>query len=359
MDTESSVEPPSTTTISSGGRVCPTIDCNASARNRAPFSTGTHALTPSAAIPTWSHDDRAARQVEPGNRADHDRGGRLDRCVAERSERCPGHLLLGPGAVAHGGDRRVGGEATVDQSLRDSAPLGDTHEHDDRAAHERQRFPVGLVLVAEPAVARDDRDARRHPPLGDRQHPRPAGAAIADVMPGTTSNGTPAACSSECLFAATTEEERVAALQPHHAPMPLRELDEQVVDELLGHRAAGSLAHVDALDMRGHERKRLGVRERVVHDHIRRSQEASGPHRQQLRITRTSTHEMHRADGRRLTDELVDARRRVEPLGGTRRASCRARRSSAICAATSAKPTGSASRTRSRTTRRTQGSDPR
>ena len=54
--------------------------------------------------------------------------------------------------------------------------------------------------------------------------PAAAGAAIAEVMPGTTSNGTPAACSAACLLAAPAEEERIAALQPYHAPMALREL---------------------------------------------------------------------------------------------------------------------------------------
>ena len=65
----------------------------------------------------------------------------------------------------------------------------------------------------------------------------------------------------------------------------------------------------------GHEREGLGIRQRVVHDDIGRRQQASGTHRQQLRITRTGAHEVHRAHGRRLTDELVDARAPVETFG--------------------------------------------
>ena len=97
--------------------------------------------------------------------------------------------------------------------------------------------------------------------------------------------------------------------------MALREVHEQIVDELLRHRASGPLAHVDALDVRGHEREGLGIRQRVVHDDIGGGQQASGTHRQQLRITGTGAHEVHRAHGRRLTDELVDARAPVEAFG--------------------------------------------
>ena len=66
--------------------------------------------------------DRVARQVEPRDCADHDRGRRLDRCVAECAQRRPGHFLLGPRAVANCGDRRVGWEAAVEESLGRSRP---------------------------------------------------------------------------------------------------------------------------------------------------------------------------------------------------------------------------------------------
>ena len=49
----------------------------------------------------------------------------------------------------------------------------------------------------------------------------------ADVMPGTTSNGTPAASERLGLLAAAAEHERVAALEPHDACAGRAVLDEQ------------------------------------------------------------------------------------------------------------------------------------
>ena len=40
---------------------------------------------------------------------------------------------------------------------------------------------------------------------------------MAAVMPGTTSNGTPAAAQRFAFFAAAAEDERIAAFQAHHA----------------------------------------------------------------------------------------------------------------------------------------------
>ncbi len=47
--------------------------------------------------------------------------------------------------------------------------------------------------------------------------PASAGAAIADVTPGTTSNGTPASSQRRRFFAASAEHERIAGLEPHDA----------------------------------------------------------------------------------------------------------------------------------------------
>ncbi len=104
---------------------------------------------------------------------------------------------------------------------RDRGPLGDAHEHDDRAAHAGECFPVGLVLVAEPAVTGDDGDARRHPALRDRH---PCGGRCGDRRgdAGHDLERHARGLQRECLLAAASEEERVAALQPHHAPMTLR-----------------------------------------------------------------------------------------------------------------------------------------
>ena len=57
--------------------------------------------------------------------------------------------------------------------------------------------------------------------------PAAAGAATADVMPGTISNGTDAAWQGECLLAAAAEHERIAALQPHDTLALACQFDEQ------------------------------------------------------------------------------------------------------------------------------------
>ena len=82
--------------------------------------------------------------------------------------------------------------------------------------------------------------------------PAYAGAAIALVMPGTTSNGTPAPRARLRLFAAAPEHERVAALEPHDLEPGRAALDEQRVDLVLRHRdAARRLADVDELGAGG------------------------------------------------------------------------------------------------------------
>ena len=74
---------------------------------------------------------------------------------------------------------------------------------------------------------------------------------MAEVMPGTTSKGTPAASERGGLLAAPGEHERIAALEPHHRLAGPAPLDQQRVDVVLGHRgAAGRLADVDALGRR-------------------------------------------------------------------------------------------------------------
>ena len=78
--------------------------------------------------------------------------------------------------------------------------------------------------------------------------PAGAGAAIALLMPGTTSYGHAGALQRERFFAAAAEHERVAALQPHDAAAAARGADHQRVNRRLRHRmAAGALADVEAL----------------------------------------------------------------------------------------------------------------
>ena len=66
--------------------------------------------------------------------------------------------------------------------------------------------------------------------------PAYAGAAIALVMPGTTSNGDAGRDARLGFLAAAPEHERVAALQPHDRRTGAAALDEQRVDVVLRHR---------------------------------------------------------------------------------------------------------------------------
>ena len=59
---------------------------------------------------------------------------------------------------------------------------------------------------------------------------------MAEVMPGTTSNGTPGRGQGGGLLAAAGEHERVAALEPHDGAAGAPALDEQGVDLVLAHR---------------------------------------------------------------------------------------------------------------------------
>ena len=93
------------------------------------------------------------------------------------------------------------------------------------------------------------------------------------------------------LLAAAPEDERVAALQPHHRPVAGGELDEQGVDQLLGHAPAGPLADVDQLGVRPRQGEHAVADQGVVHDDVRLGDEPGGAHRQQLGVAGASTDE--------------------------------------------------------------------
>ena len=116
--------------------------------------------------------------------------------------------------------------------------------------------------------------------------PAAAGAAMTDETPGTTSKSRPAADERERLLAAAAEHERIAALQAHDVAAAAAELDEQLVDQLLRHRCAGTLADVDQLGVGSGEREHAGADERVVHDDVGCLQPAQPADGQQLRVAR-------------------------------------------------------------------------
>ena len=97
--------------------------------------------------------------------------------------------------------------------------------------------------------------------------PASAAAAIAELTPGTTSNGDPRRRQRQRFLAAAAEHERVSSLETHDAAAASRRPHHQPVDELLAHRGpAGTLADEDAL-RRGRQLERRRIDERVVeHD---------------------------------------------------------------------------------------------
>ena len=124
--------------------------------------------------------------------------------------------------------------------------------------------------------------------------PAYAGAAIALVTPGTTSNGTCAAMHASRLLAAATEHERIAALEPHYrlAFAPVRH--EHVVDLLLVHRGAtGRLPNVDPLGRGGREVEERGRRQAVVDDDIGTAQQFFAAACEESRVAGSGADEVH------------------------------------------------------------------
>ena len=97
--------------------------------------------------------------------------------------------------------------------------------------------------------------------------PAAAGPASAELSPGTTVTGTPAADAGQPLLAAAAEDERVAALEPHHPLAGARAVDQHRVDLVLGQVVpVRRLAAVDDLDVRVQPVEQL-ARRQPVDDH--------------------------------------------------------------------------------------------
>ena len=100
--------------------------------------------------------------------------------------------------------------------------------------------------------------------------PAYAGPAIAEVMPGTISNGTLRLRERLRFFAAATEDERIAALQPHDALSFPGFLHEQRVDFLLRQRVrARFLPGENRLRTFRRPPQHFGIAEVIVNDHLR------------------------------------------------------------------------------------------
>ena len=142
-----------------------------------------------------------------------------------------------------------------EQLGRDLGEARNPHQHH-QGVDRRQGPPVGGVF-ATGAVGGDDGEGRRHAAMGDRN----AGDRGYAHRAGHTRHHLPAHAGGGTgggLLTAASEDEGVAALEPHHHPAGPRALDEQRLDLLLRQRVmTRPLAHVDALG-RGRGRSRGG-----------------------------------------------------------------------------------------------------
>ena len=99
--------------------------------------------------------------------------------------------------------------------------------------------------------------------------PAYAGAAIALVIPGTTSNGDTGSGERLRFLPTATEDERITALEAHDTPPGLPVLHQERVDGVLVHLdVAGRLADGDPLGARRREVEQRRVRQPVVHDDV-------------------------------------------------------------------------------------------
>jgi hypothetical protein len=91
------------------------------------------------------------------------------------------------------------------------------------------------------------------------------------------------------FFPAAAEQQRVAALQPHHALAGARGLDQGLGDaRLRPGRVALALADIDQRRVRARHAQHGAAGQRIVEDDIRGAQRAGGAQGQQIGIARAS-----------------------------------------------------------------------
>ena len=131
------------------------------------------------------------------------------------------------------------------------AALRHAHQHDHRSSDPRQRSPVDIGFAGS-AVTGDDGDRGGDAAVG---HGNTGGGRRGEGRrdAGNHLERDAGLEQGEGLLATAAEHERVTALQPHDPLAGPGQLDEQRRDQLLRHRASGSLADVDQLGLRGDE----------------------------------------------------------------------------------------------------------
>ena len=172
---------------------------------------------------------------------------------------------------------------------RDDALQSRQPHQNDQSAHPRKRVPVEVVAVLTAGVPRDHGEGAGAAAVGHgdsrvgRSRDR-ARDSRDNLVRNAGSHQGPA------LFAASTEHERVAALESHHASPAAGFRDEQRLDAALGPaRVARSLAHVDAPGLRGSGFQQLPGGQSIVDHHVRPLETPESLDRDQLRIARART----------------------------------------------------------------------
>ena len=159
-----------------------------------------------------------------------------------------------------------------------------------------ERLPVErrLVLLGI-LVAGDEGDGGRVVAMGDRD-PRVRGGGDARRDPGHDLEVDPRSGERLGLLAAAAEDERVTALEPHHAAPQACVLDHQRFDPLLrGPAVPGLLADVDQLGVRTRAIEDRGRNQAVVEHDVGGRDELPRLHRDQAGIAGAGAHEVHDA----------------------------------------------------------------
>ena len=124
-------------------------------------------------------------------------------------------------------------------------------------------------------------------------------------MPGTTSNGIPAAIQGLGFFAAATENKRIAALESNDIFALPGVLDQQRFDlTLVSAMFSRLLTDIDQLRFSGSKLQQLMVRQLIEENHLRRFEAALAFKREQFRITWTRANQKYLAETVSSHDQL-------------------------------------------------------
>ena len=97
----------------------------------------------------------------------------------------------------------------------------------------------------------------------------------------------------QSLFAATSENKRITALETDHTMSGLRPFHQQIIDFLLTHRMlAGGFAHIDIFSSRRSQLQDMRISQPVIDHDIGPPQALHGPQRQKSPVSRSGSHQI-------------------------------------------------------------------